>query len=352
MQDQLGSSEQGLDAEDSMNPKDIFGDGFDGNNSNSSLPMDKFEGMNDSSERETPGNVKKDVPVVANATATVTDSSERAALDNSEESRRAIDEIRPAIQRHFSGVKRSSERVADTSDEDPPVESEMFESRQQFLNYCQTTHCQFDELRRAKHSTMMVLFQVHNPTAPKFLQQCGACYVDITHGVRYHCNKCPDFDLCSDCYEPVTTGQWAKRDSRFAHDSSHSFSPVDMEVTAENQASREEREKSLKAHIALVEHAGSCQGPPACGLQNCQRMKGLFRHVQSCTTKPKKDCRVCSRLLSLCAVHSRMCAVRGVCPIPFCDRIRERYMRLRRQQQRMDDRRRQAQNELYHAGGK
>jgi hypothetical protein len=57
-------------------------------------------------------------------------------------------------------------------DPDPTVESEMFESHQHFLNYCQTNHCQFGELRRAKHSTMTVLFQLHNPSdEPKFLKQ-------------------------------------------------------------------------------------------------------------------------------------------------------------------------------------
>lgn len=285
-------------------------------------------------------------------------SDEVAKVDNNESEAKSDDidgganEMQTAIARHLSGVKRSArETVADTTDDDAPFESEMFESRQQFLNYCQTAHCQFDELRRAKHSTMMVLFQLHNPTAPKFLQQCGACYVDITHGTRYHCNNCPDFDLCQDCYEPVTTGQWAKRDPRFAHNDSHSFTPVDMEASSENEQSREERERSLKTHIALLEHAGSCEGSPSCALQNCQRMKSFFQHVRSCETKPKKDCRICSRLLSLCAVHARMCAIRDSCPIPFCDQIRERHMRLRKQQQLMDDRRRQAQNELYHAGG-
>lgn len=265
--------------------------------------------------------------------------------------KRALEEVKPAISLHFSGLNCSTAPVGDTTDEDPPMESEMFESRQQFLNYCQTTHCQFDELRRAKHSTVMVLFQLHNPMAPKFLQQCGACYRDITHGIRYHCNDCSNFDLCEDCYEPVTSGLWAKRDPRFAHDKQHSFMPVDMEAAEETQKGRAERQKSLKAHIELLEHVGVCPGAPACSLHNCERMKKLFLHVPSCDVKPKKDCKICTRLLALCMMHSRLCTARNTCPIPFCDRIRERNKRLRRQQQLMDDRRRQAQNELYRAGG-
>jgi len=261
-----------------------------------------------------------------------------------------LERLAPILSRALGKTKRSSIPVADTTDEDPPQESEMFESRQQFLNYCQTTHCQFDELRRAKHSTVMVLFQLHNPTAPKFLQQCGACYRDITHGIRYHCNQCSNFSLCEECYEPVTSGLWAKRDARFAHDKKHRFTPIDMEVTEETQKSRAERQRTLKAHVELLEHAGACPGAPGCALQNCQRLKKLFLHVSTCTVKPKRDCKICTRLLALCTMHARMCTARGSCPIPFCDRIRERNKRLRRQQQLMDDRRRQAQNELYHAG--
>jgi TAZ zinc finger/Zinc finger, ZZ type/Histone acetylation protein len=263
--------------------------------------------------------------------------------------KRVLDEIKPAIEINLSG--RNGIAVADTTDEDPPMDNEMFESRQQFLNYCQATHCQFDELRRAKHSTVMVLFQLHNPSAPKFLQQCGACYRDITHGIRYHCNDCSNFDLCDDCYEPVVTGLWPKRDPRFAHDSSHSFSPIDMETTEESQKSISDRLKSLKAHVELLEHAGACEGSTTCSLHNCDRLKKLFLHVPSCDIKPKKECKICTRLLVLCTMHARLCTSRGSCPIPFCDRIRERNKRLRRQQQLMDDRRRQAQNELYHAGG-
>jgi Histone acetylation protein/TAZ zinc finger/Zinc finger, ZZ type len=273
----------------------------------------------------------------------------RTLLEKSS-NKRILDEIKPAVEMHFSGRVSSTLIVGDTTDEDPPLESEMFESRQQFLNYCQTTHCQFDELRRAKHSTVMVLFQLHNPTAPKFLQQCGACYRDITHGIRYHCNQCSNFDLCEDCYEPVVTGMWAKRDPRFAHDEKHIFTPIDLESTEESQNSQD-RQRSLKAHVQLLEHAGACVGPPSCSLHNCDRLKKLFLHVPSCDVKPKRDCKICTRLLVLCTMHSRLCDSRGACPIPFCDRIRERNKRLRRQQQLMDDRRRQAQNELYRAGG-
>lgn len=278
----------------------------------------------------------------------VKEESVEAPPSASEVNEKAVEDMKPAVEKHMAGLKRTATTVGNTSDEDSPFESEMFESRQQFLNYCQTNHCQFDELRRSKHSTMMVLFQLHNPAAPKFLQQCGACYRDITHGIRYHCNNCSNFDLCEDCYQPVTSGLWAKRDPRFAHDERHTFEPVNMEEPGDTTKSTD-REKSLKAHVELLEHAAACGGAPECPLQNCQRMKEKFEHVRSCDVRPKKDCKVCSRVLSLCAMHARLCGEEGACQVPFCDRIRDRYRRLRTQQQRMDDRRRVAQNELYHA---
>ena len=80
---------------------------------------------------------------------------------NGQSTKRSFNEIGPAISSHLATLDRQRTVVGDTKEEDPSVESDLFESRQKFLNYCQTNHCQFDELRRAKHSTLMVLFQLH-----------------------------------------------------------------------------------------------------------------------------------------------------------------------------------------------
>merc|ERR1711865_67636 len=44
----------------------------------------------------------------------------------------------------------------ETEDKDETIESEFYDTRQQFLNLCQGNHYQFDDLRRAKHTSMMV----------------------------------------------------------------------------------------------------------------------------------------------------------------------------------------------------
>jgi E1A/CREB-binding protein len=207
-----------------------------------------------------------------------------ASSKSAEQPPSGLAEIGPAIARHFAAATQVSESIGDTIDEDQPIECEMFESRQGVLDYCQTNHCQFDELRRSKHSTLMVLFQLHNPLE----------------------------DAASD-----------------------------------KKTTPEERARQLKTHLELISHAAHCVGPSACKLNNCLKMKQYFEHVKSCEITYKKGCKICARVLALLTVHARSCTVRGNCAVPFCDRIRERNQRLRLQQQLMDDRRRQAQNELY-----
>ena len=71
---------------------------------------------------------------------------------------------------------------------------------QSFLNLCQgTNHYQFDTIRRAKHSSMMVLYYLHNPDAPTVSTNCNVCQVEIEPGAGFRCTVCQDFDICSNC---------------------------------------------------------------------------------------------------------------------------------------------------------
>jgi E1A/CREB-binding protein len=58
---------------------------------------------------------------------------------------------------------------------------------------------QFDSLRRAKHSSMMVLYHLHNPEAPAFSSTCNFCNVEIEPGTGLRCTVCTDFDMCKNC---------------------------------------------------------------------------------------------------------------------------------------------------------
>lgn len=89
----------------------------------------------------------------------------------------------------------------DTKDKDEILESEFFDTRQAFLSLCQGNHYQYDTLRRAKHSSMMVLYHLHNPTAPAFVITCNLCHLDIETGQGWRCETCPDYDICNSCYQ-------------------------------------------------------------------------------------------------------------------------------------------------------
>jgi E1A/CREB-binding protein len=84
-------------------------------------------------------------------------------------------------------------------DPDGNIDNEFFETRQAFLSLCQGNHYQFDSLRRAKHSSMMVLYHLHNPSAPAFAATCNNCSLEIEAGTGFRCTVCSDFDMCNTC---------------------------------------------------------------------------------------------------------------------------------------------------------
>ncbi|PHT53974.1 hypothetical protein CQW23_08436 [Capsicum baccatum] len=85
-----------------------------------------------------------------------------------------------------------------TKDEDEILESEFFETRHDFWRLCQEHHCQYDTQRHAKHSTMMVLYYLHNPTTPAFRD---ICYLDIEASQGWRCEVCADYDVFNACYQ-------------------------------------------------------------------------------------------------------------------------------------------------------
>ena len=84
-------------------------------------------------------------------------------------------------------------------EEDKAMQSEFFDTRQAFLSLCQGNHFQFDSLRRAKHTTMMVLYHLNNPSEPAFVATCNVCSRELEAGAGYRCTKCADFDICEEC---------------------------------------------------------------------------------------------------------------------------------------------------------
>lgn len=235
-------------------------------------------------------------------------------------------------------VKDSKGRIVKVLDDDAEeLDCEFLNNRQAFLNLCQGNHYQFDQLRRAKHSSMMVLWHLHNRDAPKFVQQCATCSREILTGFRYHCPTCADFDQCQECISNVKMPRHP-----------HQLKPIAIASGPQNElndAQRKERQRSIQLHMTLLLHAATCNSQN-CPSANCTKMKGLLKHGAQCQVKATGGCNVCKRIWALLQIHARQCKATS-CPVPNCMAIRERVRQLKQQQQAMDDRRRQEMNRAY-----
>ena len=239
-------------------------------------------------------------------------------------------------------VKDSKGRLVKVIDDDTEeMDCEFLNNRQAFLNLCQGNHYQFDHLRRAKHSSMMVLWHLHNRDAPKFVQQCASCSREILTGYRYHCPICADFDQCHDCVSNPNTPRHP-----------HQLKPIPVATGQQSElteAQRKERQRSIQLHMTLLLHAATCSSEK-CPSANCTKMKGLLKHGAQCQVKATGGCHVCKRIWALLQLHARQCKA-TTCPVPNCMAIRERFRQLKKQQQAMDDRRRQEMNRHYRGVG-
>lgn len=235
-------------------------------------------------------------------------------------------------------VKDSKGRLVKVlDDDDEELDCEFLNNRQAFLNLCQGNHYQFDQIRRAKHSSMMVLWHLHNRDAPKFVQQCATCSREILAGYRLHCPTCADFDQCQECCQNPKIARHP-----------HPLKPVAITVAPQNElpeAQRKERQRSIQLHMTLLLHAATCNSTE-CPSANCTKMKGLLKHGAQCQVKATGGCNVCKRIWALLQIHARQCKAK-VCRVPNCMAIRERVRQLKQQQQAMDDRRRQEMNRAY-----
>jgi E1A/CREB-binding protein len=247
------------------------------------------------------------------------------------------------------GLDKDGRPVKVIDDDAEDLDCEFLNNRQAFLNLCRGNHYQFDELRRAKHTSMMVLWHLHNRDAPKFVQQCVACNREILSGKRYHCNTCPDYDLCEECFRDPNTNRGSCK---------HKLQPIAVEASGEDgqsgssgltEAQRKQRQRNLMLHIQLIEHASRCSSA-ACSSTNCAKMKNYLQHARTCKTKVQGGCRICKRIWTLLRIHAQKCKD-AVCPIPQCMVIREKMRELQKQQQAMDDRRRLEMNRHYRMGG-
>ena len=223
-----------------------------------------------------------------------------------------------------------------TDDVDDVQESDYFSTRQDVLQLCQGNHYQFDQLRRAKHTSMMVLYHLHNPDAPKFVPTCSLCMKEILAGYRHRCESC-DIDICHSCVTSAPPGSLHPHPLR-----PMALSGAPQQLTEEQ---RKERQKSIEMHLHLLKHSSSCVNKE-CKSKNCMKMKQFLQHGMTCKTSVKGGCPVCKRIYNLLTLHARTCRSER-CPVLKCNELRETFRQLELRQQQMDDRRRAMMNQVY-----
>ncbi|XP_073286278.1 histone acetyltransferase HAC1-like isoform X1 [Primulina huaijiensis] len=219
----------------------------------------------------------------------------------------------------------------DTKDKDGILVSEFFDTRQAFMNLCQVNNYQYDTLRRAKHSSMMILYHLHNPTAPSFLATCSVCRLVIEAGQGWRCETCPDYEICNACYQ---------KEGGLDHPHKLTNNPSnDRDV--QNIGARESRVIQLTKMLNLLVHASMCRFPN-CQYPNCRGVKGLFLHARTCKKRAAGGCVPCRRMWRILQIHSQACK-ESECLVPRCRDLRVHMKRL---QQQSESRRRAAVMEM------
>eukprot|EP00239_Pterosperma_sp_CCMP1384_P009689 CAMPEP_0197866002 /NCGR_PEP_ID=MMETSP1438-20131217/43976_1 /TAXON_ID=1461541 /ORGANISM="Pterosperma sp., Strain CCMP1384" /LENGTH=1499 /DNA_ID=CAMNT_0043484531 /DNA_START=201 /DNA_END=4700 /DNA_ORIENTATION=- len=250
-----------------------------------------------------------------------------------------IDRARETYERiPYEFKTQEIDPLRDTKDPDEPIDSEFFDTRQAFLSLCQGNHFQFDTCRRAKHSSMMVLYHLHNPSEPAFVSTCNICSGEISGGAGWRCTVCQDFDMCDNCHRNNTHPHELKphRDTKKANGEGRPMTDQD----------RRARLANLQRTMALLVHASSCS-VQNCPTVDCYKVKTLFKHGMECTRKAGGGCHYCRRMCTLLQVHAKNCRDDN-CQVPRCRDLKS-YRRMQHEQ--MEARRRQAAMAMYNNNG-
>ncbi|KAK4269630.1 hypothetical protein QN277_022761 [Acacia crassicarpa] len=259
----------------------------------------------------------------------ICDKCYEAELNREERERHPINQR----EKHALDRIEITDVPADTKDEDDLLESEFFDTRQAFLSLCQGNHYQYDTLRRAKHSSMMILYHLHNPTAPAFVTTCNICSLDIETGQGWRCEDCTEYDVCNACYQK----------GGIDHPHKLTNQPSQADRDAQNKEGRQHRVLALRQSLDRLVHASKCPlSPRNCQYPGCLDVRRAFRHAATCKTRLAGGCDLCIRVWSLLKAHARACK-ESECRVPRCRDLKDQ---IRRSQQQSDSRRIAAVTEM------
>ncbi|XP_051203530.1 probable histone acetyltransferase HAC-like 3 isoform X1 [Lolium perenne] len=210
----------------------------------------------------------------------------------------------PQKDRHPATTKQKhaflrieEEPLPETDDGDPTMESKYFDSRVDFLKHCQDNQYQFDTLRRAKHSTMMILYHLHDSA-------CSACHRTMDQCLAWRCLVCIGCKFCDSCY---------KQGGANLH--IHELKQTDSRHLVPNYTLQQD-------YLDGLVHASKCfYDPHNCTFKLCIMMKKLFFHGARCDIRNQGGCRKCIFMWKLLLTHSKHCD-HADCSVPRCRDIK------------------------------
>ncbi|KAL0268194.1 UNVERIFIED_CONTAM: hypothetical protein PYX00_010225 [Menopon gallinae] len=221
---------------------------------------------------------------------------------------------------------QSAASLAPIQDPDPFINCDLMDGRDAFLTMARERHYEFSSLRRAKYSSMAMLYELHNQGQDKFVYTCNNCKSHVE--TRYHCTHCEDFDLCVQCYDKEGHPHKMEKLGFDLDDGS----PVEGQKANPQEA----RKLSIQRCIHSLVHACQCRDAN-CRLPSCQKMKRVTQHTKICKRKTNGGCPICKQLIALCCYHAKHCPEQK-CPVPFCLNIKHKL-----KQQQLQHRLQQAQ---------
>ncbi|VDL59849.1 unnamed protein product [Hymenolepis diminuta] len=215
------------------------------------------------------------------------------------------------------------------SDPDALISSELMDSRDSFLQMAREKHLEFSSLRRAKYSTLVMLYELHNEGKQSFLYTCNVCKDQIE--TRWHCNECDEYDLCNLCYK---TENHPHPMEQYGLGIEEEGSNSNGESGSDRPSGTAERKPNFLACIAALIHANMCRDAN-CRNPSCIQMKKVLAHLRSCPKRSSGTCPLCRQLISMCCMHAKSCT-KEQCQVPLCpqlkDRLRQQQLQKRRQQ--------------------
>ncbi|CAF1038610.1 unnamed protein product, partial [Didymodactylos carnosus] len=220
------------------------------------------------------------------------------------------------------------------NDTDALIQCDLMDTRDSFLNFARDKHHEFSTLRRAKFSTMAILYELHSSTTDKFTYNCDQCRQPCD--ARYHCTVCEDYDLCLKCYQTVKHEHKMDRSDDVNHNEEQNNGKSDGSGDKSPANTQLQRHQTMQRCIEAILHAVNCRNAN-CINRSCLRYKRIIQHTKDCKIK-SAPCTACKHIIFVCWYHAKSCNEQN-CQVPFCTNLKAKIQKQRATNHQMDRRR-------------